>query len=182
MWHYILFHRCRIKQIVMYTHSIFDIVYFLHCCWYTFSHWQMVRSLFSIVGSHTLPGSYWYKTWLTRVSQQLFKKYGNSYNSAFMYYSVRRCTSPSRKTSYQPWLHLIYCCSSYPIWGFILRLAGHGLFVVAEIVGFVVAEIVGFVVAEIVGYLLLCKIGRCFGGWINGFLRIPLIHMAEFCK
>ena len=73
-----------------------------------------------------------------------------------MYYSVRRCTSPSRKTSYQPWLHLIYCCSSYPIWGSILRLAGHGLFVVAEIVGFVVAEIVGFVVAEIVGYLLLC--------------------------
>ena len=50
-----------------------------------------------------------------------------------MYYSVRRCTSPSRKTSYQPWLHLIYCCSSYPIWGFILRLAGYGLFVVAKI-------------------------------------------------
>ena len=31
-------------------------------------------------------------------------------------------------------------------------------------------------------FVVVCKIGRCFGGWINGFLRKLLIHMAEFCK
>ena len=60
---------------------------------------------------------------------------------------MRRYTSPSRKTSYQPLLHSYYIAAvvlSY----LRVRLAGHGFCVVAEIVG--------FDVAEIVGYLLLC--------------------------
>ena len=149
MWHYILFRRCRIKQILMYTHMIFDIVYFLHCCWYTFSHWQNGTVPISDMDHTPCPDRIDIKPDWQLVSQQIILKIWK-----FLYFRVHVLLSEQVHQSI--WENLIsilvslisYCFSSYPIWWFILRLAGHGLFFVAEIVG--------FVVAEIVGYLLLC--------------------------
>ena len=128
---------------------IFDIVYFLHCCWYTFSHWQNGTVPISDMDHTPCPDRIDIKPDWQLVSQQIILKIWK-----FLYFCVHVLLSEQVHQSI--WENLIstlvslisYCFSSYPIWWFILRLAGHGLFFVAEIVGFVVAEIVGF--------LLLC--------------------------